>query len=48
MEKDPFKSDVPLYNHNIKYNYQKLPKTLVNLIKKLEEYDKTVIGLTTI
>lgn len=41
MEKDPFKSDVPLYDHNIKYNYQKLPKTLVDLIKKLEEYDKT-------
>lgn len=48
MEKDPFKSDVPLYDHNIKYNYQNLPKTLVVLIKKLEEYDKTVIGLTTI
>ena len=48
MEKDSFKSDVPLYNHNIKYNYQKLPKTSVDLIKKLEEYDKTVIDLTTI
>ena len=35
MEKDPFKSDVSLYDHNIKYNYQKLPKTLVDLIKKI-------------
>ena len=34
MEKDPFKSDVPLYDHNTKYNYQKLPTILVNLIKK--------------
>ena len=36
-----FKSDVSLYDHIIKSNYQKLPKTLVDLIKKLEEYDKT-------
>lgn len=35
MEKDLFKSDVSLYDHIIKSNYQKLPKTLVDLIKKI-------------
>ena len=48
MEKDSFKTDVPLYDHNIKYNYQKLSKTLVDLIKKKKNMIKLVIGLTTI
>ncbi len=40
MKKDPFKTDKPLYDYNIKYDYSKLPNCLIELIKKLEMYDK--------
>ena len=38
--KDPFKSDKPLYDHNVIYDTSHLPKELLELIKQLEEYDK--------
>lgn len=29
MEKDSFKTDKPLYDYNIKYDYSKLPNCLI-------------------
>lgn len=39
-KKDPFKTDKPLYDKEIKYDVTKLPKELQDYIKELEEYDK--------
>lgn len=39
-KKDPFKTDKPLYDHSIEYDYNKLPKSLIEIIKELEKYDK--------
>ncbi len=39
-EKDPFKTDKPLYDYNIKYDYPHLPSYLIDIIKELENYDK--------
>lgn len=38
-KKDPFKTDKPLYDYNIEYDYSKLPNSLIEIIKELEEYD---------
>lgn len=37
---DPFKTDKPLYDYNIKYDYSGLPEDLKEIIHELEEYDK--------
>lgn len=39
-EKDPFITDKPLIDYSIEYNYDKLPKYLIELIHELEELDK--------
>lgn len=39
-EKDVFKTDKPLYDYNIKYDYSNLPRELKELIAELEGYDK--------
>lgn len=39
-KKDPFKTDKPLYDYSISYDYSKLPKDLIEIIHELEEYDK--------
>ena len=39
-KKDPFKTDKPLLDHNIEYDYSHLPNALKEEIKELEEYDK--------
>lgn len=39
-EKDPFKTDKPLYDYSIDYDITHLPKDLQEIIKELEEYDK--------
>ncbi len=39
-KKDPFKTDKPLYDYSIEYDYSSLPKCLIELIKELEGYDK--------
>lgn len=40
IEKDPFKTDKPLYDYNIKYDYSHLPQNLKEIILELEDYDK--------
>ncbi len=40
-KKDPFVSDKPLYDYSIEYDITHIPKELQNLIKELEEYDKS-------
>lgn len=40
QKKDPFKTDKPLYDYNIEYDYSKLPNPLKELIIELEGYDK--------
>lgn len=40
MEKDPFKTDKPLYDYSIKYDVSHLPNELKEIIKELESYDK--------
>lgn len=40
MEKDPFKTDKPLYDYEIDYDISHLPKSLQELINELENYDK--------
>lgn len=40
MKNDPFKTDKPLYDYDIKYDYSHLPNSLKELIAKLEMYDK--------
>ncbi len=37
---DPFKTDKPLYDYNIDYDYSHLPRRLRELIIELEGYDK--------
>lgn len=39
-KKDPFKTDKPLYDYNIKYDYSHLPVSLIKIINELEEFDK--------
>lgn len=39
--KDPFKTDEPLYDYSIEYDYSHLPKDLIEIIKELEKYDKS-------
>lgn len=39
-KKDPFKTDKPLIDYRIEYDYSHLPKDLIEIIKELEEYDK--------
>lgn len=46
MEKDPFISDEPLYDYSIEYDITHLPQPLQELIKELEEIDKTGDWLT--
>lgn len=38
--KDLFKTDKPLYDYNIEYDYSHLPESLKEIILELEEYDK--------
>lgn len=40
MEQDQFKTNQPLYNHNIEYDILKLPKKLQKIINELEKFDK--------
>ncbi len=37
---DPFKTDKPLYDYSIEYDYSHLPKILIDIIKELEKFDK--------
>lgn len=37
---DPFKTDKPLYDYNIKYDYSHLPEELKEIIHELENFDK--------
>lgn len=39
-KKDPFKTDKPLYDYNIEYDYSHLPSFLIEIIRELEEFDK--------
>ena len=36
----PFKTDKPLYDYNIEYDYSHLPDSLKGTITELESYDK--------
>ncbi len=40
QKKDPFKTDKPLYDYSIEYDYSHLPDTLKEIIEELESYDK--------
>jgi len=40
LENDPFKTDKPLYDYNIKYDYSHLPEPLKEIIAELESFDK--------
>ena len=40
MEKDPFKTNKPLYDYSINYDVSHLPNELKEIIKELESYDK--------
>ena len=40
QKKDPFKTDKPLYDYNIEYDYSHLPESLKEIIKELEGFDK--------
>ena len=40
MKKDPFKTDKPLFDHNVNFDISHLPKDIIELIELLEEYDK--------
>lgn len=40
-KKDPFISEEPLYDYSIEYDISHLPSSLQELIKELEEFDKT-------
>lgn len=42
MEKreNPFKTEEPLYNYDIEYDYSHLPKDLKAIILELEKFDK--------
>lgn len=35
QKKDPFKTDKPLYDYNISYDYSKLSKDLIEIIHEL-------------
>ena len=37
---DPFKTDKPLYDYNIEYEYNHLSSDIQEIIAALEEYDK--------
>ena len=37
---DPFKTDKPLYDYSIEYDYSHLPENLKEIIHELEEFDK--------
>lgn len=39
-EKDPFKTDKPLYDYSIEYDISKLPNDLKKIISELENFDK--------
>lgn len=39
-EKDPFKTDKPLYDYSIEYDISKLPNDLKEIISELENFDK--------
>lgn len=41
MEKDLYKTDKPLYDYNIVYDYSQLPNQLKEIIAELENFDKT-------
>ena len=41
-KKDPFKTDKPLYDYSIEYDYSSLPNPLKEIIKELEEFDVLV------
>ena len=38
--KDPFKTDMPLYDYSIEYDITHLPLFIQDIIRELEEYDK--------
>ena len=40
QKNDPFKTDKPLYDYTIEYDYSHLPDTLKEIIKELESFDK--------
>ena len=40
QQKDPFKTDKPLYDYNIDYDYSNLPDNLKEIISELEKFDK--------
>lgn len=40
QKKDPFKTDEPLYDYSIEYDYSHLPNELKEYIAKFEAYDK--------
>ena len=40
QKKDPFKTDKPLYDYNINYDYSHLPNDLIEIIHELEKFDK--------
>lgn len=39
-EDNPFKTDKPLYDYDIEYDYSHLPNALKNIIYELEKFDK--------
>ena len=40
-KKEPFKTDKPLYDYSIIYDYSKLPDELKQMIVELESYDES-------
>lgn len=40
QKNDLFKTDKPLYDYNIEYDYSHLPDTLKEIIAELESFDK--------
>ena len=40
VQKDPFKTNKPLYDYNIEYDYSHLPDILKEIISELEVFDK--------
>lgn len=42
QKKDPFKTDKPLYDYSIEYDYSSLPNPLKEIIKELEDFDVLV------
>lgn len=41
QKNDPFKTDKPLYDYSIEYDYSHLPNSLIEIISILESFDKT-------